>query len=44
MTGECGNSVRDLGLGDEMSRALTPSKWGVSVYGRGGSISLSMSR
>ena len=37
MTGECGNSVRALGLGDAMSRSAHAVKWGVSVYGRGGS-------
>jgi flavin-dependent dehydrogenase len=33
MTGECGNCVSRLGLGDEMARRAHPVKWGVSVYG-----------
>lgn len=33
MTGECGNSLRALGLGDEMTRRKHPVKYGVSVFG-----------
>lgn len=33
MTGECGNCVRTLGLGEAMVRRAHPVKWGVSVFG-----------
>lgn len=33
MTGECGNIVRDLGLGEAMGHAGHPVKHGVSVFG-----------
>ena len=35
MTGECGQRVRDLGLGDYMMEARHPHKFGVKVYGPG---------
>jgi len=36
MTGECGNVVRRLGLGDSMENVPRTIKHGVTVYGQGG--------
>ena len=36
MTGECGQSVRDLGLEAEMAGIPKTTKHGVTVYGQGG--------
>lgn len=36
MTGECGASVRALGLEEEMAKYKYPVKWGTMVYGTGG--------
>lgn len=36
MTGECGQSVRDLGLEAEMETVPKTIKWGVTVYGQSG--------
>lgn len=36
LTGECGKSLRELGLGGTMERARYPVKYGVTVWGAGG--------
>nr|MBA3891752.1 FAD-dependent oxidoreductase [Gemmatimonadaceae bacterium] len=36
LTGECGNCLRSLGLGDEMLARQHPVKWGVRVYSQNG--------
>lgn len=36
MTGECGNVVRRLGLGEAMANLPHTIKHGVTVYGQGG--------